>query len=76
MFRPLIPSHIFHKKNCRFDDWYKEYKKDLINLFTIMLEILDERYEDIIDDYDNNENFTVFVKFIYIKSSKYFLKDI
>lgn len=74
MFKPLIPSHIFPKKNVGFDAWYNEYKKDLINLFKIMIEILDERYENV-DDYDNNETFTDFVKFIYKKSTKYVFKE-
>ena len=74
MFKPLIQTHIFPKRNADFSVWYNEYKKDLINLFKIMIEILDERYENV-EDYDNNELFTEFVHFIYKKSSKYVFKE-
>jgi len=70
MFK-LYNNYIPHKKNCSFDRWYEEYENQLINIYSIMIEILLERYgEENIDDI----TFIKFCRFIYNSSSQYILK--
>ena len=67
----LYNNYIPHKKNCNFNKWFFEYEYQLKNLYCIMCEILEDRYniENI-----KNISFINFCKFIYNFSSKYVMK--
>ena len=71
------PNYIPHKTPFRvkFMDWFNYYKKDLINLYTIFQDGL-EQFDpsDIKADMKSNVEFTKFVYMIYHSSSKYYPK--
>jgi hypothetical protein len=68
----LYKNYIPHKKNSSFLRWYKEYELHLLNLYGILNETLDERYEK--EDNDKDISFNNFCKFIYDTSSKYVMR--
>jgi hypothetical protein len=67
--------YIKHKliKRNSFNKWMNEYESQIINLFSIFVEILNERHENCcnINDY---KLFLKFCEFIYNKSSTYIMK--
>ena len=67
--------YIKHKliKRNSFSKWMREYEPQIINLFSIFVEILNERHENCCD-INNYELFLNFCGFIYNKSSTYIMK--
>ena len=67
----LYINHKLIKRNS-FHKWMQEYEPQLINLFSIFVEIINQRHNDCckVDD----ELFFNFCKFIYNKSTSYILK--
>jgi hypothetical protein len=67
--------YIKHKliKRNSFNKWMIEYEPQIINLFSIFVEILNSRHENSCDINDY-ELFLNFCKFIYNKSSSYIMK--
>ena len=57
-----------------FNEWYKFYKRDLINLYMIFQKSVDERYNNTNVEWRNNETYTKFVYMIFKSSSKYIPK--
>jgi len=73
------PNYIPHRTPFRvkFMDWFNYYKKDLINLYTIFQDGLEQfDHSDIKADMKSNVEFTKFVYMIYHSSSKYYPKHI
>jgi hypothetical protein len=72
------PNYIPHQTPFRvkFMDWFKYYKKDLINLYTIFQDSINDNFieEDIKSNMKSNVEFTKFVYMIYNSSSKYYPK--
>jgi hypothetical protein len=65
-----ISNYIPHKTPRRVDflKWVGEYKPQLINLYTIFIEVMEKRYPDF---EFNPDSFSNFVKMIFHSSSKY-----
>jgi len=70
----LYKNYIPHRKNCKFDKWFYEYEYQLTILYSICIEILDDRYKNVDESYMEKISFLKFCKFIYNYSSKYILK--
>jgi hypothetical protein len=66
----VLHNYIPHKtpKNPNFQKWFEYYRTDIINLFNISKEVINEHY-----NYDIN--FSDFVQLIYNSSSKYMFKE-
>jgi hypothetical protein len=75
MFRKtVISNYIPHKTplNPNFNKWFNEYKYDLVYLFGILKESMEDRYIDSSNnDWGSDELFLTFCRFIYKKSSKH-----
>ena len=73
-------NYIPHKTPFRvkFIDWFNYYKKDLINLYTIFQDSINNNFErtDIKVEFKSNVEFTKFVYMIYNSSSKYYDKNL
>ena len=72
----VIPNYIPHETpmDADFNEWYKFYKRDLINLYMIFQKSVDERYNNTNVEWRNNETYTKFVYMIFKSSSKYIPK--
>lgn len=70
----LYKNYIPHIKNCTFNKWFYEYEYQLGNLYSIFIEILDERYDINNTSHIKKISFMEFCTFIYNCSSKYILK--
>lgn len=70
MRKCVIPNYIPHKSNkyVKYQRWYKEYEKNLCDLYSIFIETLEQRYDH------KDVNFHDFCYFIFKNSSKYILK--
>jgi len=70
-----MDNYIPHKvKNPpSFKKWFENYERDIINMHSIVLEILNERY-DIEENINTKDELLAFAKLIYNCSSKYILK--
>ena len=66
----VLHNYIVHKtpSNPNFQKWFEYYKTDIINLFNISKEVVN-------DHYDCDISFNDFVQLIYNSSSKYMFKD-
>ena len=72
--KTVISNYIPHKKpmHPNFNIWFNEYKYNLACLFGILKETIEERYfESTNNDWNSNELFIKFCRFIYTKSSKH-----
>ena len=68
MTKTAIFNYIPHKRiKVNFQIWFNEYKVDLINLYSILIETLEERYDNI------DINFNIFCNFIFNNSSGFIL---
>lgn len=75
--KTIISNYIPHKTPIysNFNIWFNEYKYSLSCLFGILKDTIDERYpESANNDWNSNELFIKFCKFIYTKSSKHVKK--
>jgi hypothetical protein len=69
----IIPNYIPHKtpKFTNFYKWVNEYEYDLFNMYSIFIETLKFRYQDIdFDILDSNEYLNMFINFMFDSSSK------
>ena len=75
--KTVISNYIPHKKPKypNFNNWFNEYKYSLECLFGILKENIEERYSGSINnDWNSDELFIKFCRFIYTKSSKHITK--
>jgi hypothetical protein len=75
--KTVISNYIPHKTPfyTNFNNWFNEYKYNLACLFGIFKETLEERYSKTINnEWNSEELFLKFCRFIYSRSSKHIIK--
>ena len=68
-----IFNYIPHKtpKYITYDKWFSYYKKQIIDMYIIMFDIVDDKYSDSGVDWDSEKVFNEFAYMLYESSSKY-----
>ena len=69
----LLNNYIPHKRNKRINyrKWFLEYKKDILNLYSILKETIEIRYPEKKIDWESDKLFNDFCVLIYKNSSGY-----
>ena len=71
----LLNNYIPHKKKrINYRKWIFEYQRDILNLYSILKEIIEQRYPNKKINWDSEKLFIQFCIFIYKNSSGYILK--
>ena len=70
-------NYIPHKtpKYNNYNNWFLEYKTDIIQMFNITLNNISEKYPDIIRTINIDKQFQRFSRMIFKSSSKFIFKD-
>jgi len=58
--------NIILEKNCSFREWYQHYKPDIISLFHIIIEWIEQ--EDLLVYGTRQQFYNIFVHFVYKNS--------
>ena len=69
LFKNYIPHKTPFKPN--YNKWFNEYEKEIINLYSIFQEIINDRYQYEKIDWESHKIFILFSIMLYNKSSKY-----
>ena len=69
----LLKNYIPHKPRFKpkYNKWFNEYEKEIINLYSIFQEIINDRYQYEKIDWKSHKIFILFSIMLYNKSSKY-----
>lgn len=71
----LYSNYIPHKtpRRTNFSKWFYEFKNDLYILYDQFIKIIISRYhnDNIKKNFDDEESFLLFARFVYNNSSKY-----
>lgn len=72
----LFKNYIPHKTpfNTNYNKWFNEYEKEILSLYGILQQIINERYPYEKVDWESEEIFNSFSIMLYNKSSKYIPK--
>lgn len=71
--KSVIVNYIPHKRpiNVNFNNWFQCYKKDILNLYSIFKESINDNYKYNKIDWETDIIFKKFVYLIFNSSSKY-----
>ena len=72
LFKNYIPHKTPFKPN--YNKWFNEYEKEILSLYGILQQIINERYPYEKIDWESEEIFNSFSIMLYNKSSKYIPK--
>ena len=64
-----IPHHTPKKNNIM--TWYNNYERELMCLYSILKDVISERYQQLKIDWNSNILYESFIRMIYSNSSKY-----